>query len=246
MREILHLHFNPTTVAWIGGLQAKLANSSCSKLRERYKSWCSVHLDELALAVATRLAICRRVEERLRHLLSSLTGEVEQSGRLEEVLSNGTCYQLQDEGLAFDICAAVDACFFEWRSLYEVFGLFVRIFSQKMLDKDITEADLLAAVQKAAAAKKMNFPIAWIGMLRENRKLFFHQTAPWLVLEIIERHPLRCGIVVLTKNLTSFEEPDKFVVEEKLIEASIGLRQSIALAREWLENEVVASETEAS
>jgi hypothetical protein len=133
MREILHLDFNPNSVAWIGGLRSRLANSSVPQLRKGYESWASFGLDELALAIATRLAIIRRVEERLRECLTALVYEIDQSAQLETLLTCNCCYQPSAGNLLFDICAAVDSCFFEGRSLYEVLGKLRRLSPGRFL-----------------------------------------------------------------------------------------------------------------
>jgi hypothetical protein len=236
MREVLHLDFEPTSVAWIGQLQTRLANSSSPELRKRYVGWASVGLGELALAIATRIAIANRVEERLQECLAQLSHEVGQSGELDSLLGGNCAFHPRDEQLLFDICAGVDACFFQWRSLYEVLGKFATAFAKEILDTKISESQLVSVVQGAGV------PVDWVSTVRENRKLFFHQTAPWIALEILTREPLRCGLVIMKENLSSFDDDEKFITEAELIEVSNGLRQAVIAVRGWLEAQVVALE----
>lgn len=228
MPEVLHIEFNTTTVAWIGDLQARTANSLSRLVRDRYQSWAAVGLGELALAIATRLAIARRVESQLRESVTRLKDELVQSNNLDEVLAEGYCYRPSDEHLPFDICAAVDACFFEWRSLYEVVGKFATTYCQEILGVTVTELQLIAVVERAGV------PTRWINPLRENRKHFFHQAAPWIGLEVRARRPFECSLVIMKENLSNLDDPTKYVSEAELVEVSNGLRNAVAAVRDWL------------
>jgi hypothetical protein len=236
MREVLHLEFAPSSLAWIGGLQARMVNSSSQQVRERYQAWASVGLGEFALAIATRLAIIRRVEDRLLECRSALVRELSQSGKLETHLASESCYRPSDEGLLFDIYAAVDSCFFEWRSLYEVVRKFVTIFGKEILRKEISEAQVVSVIEQAGIS------ISWIDQLRKDRNHFVHQAAPWIALEITSREPLGCSIVVMKENLATLEDVGKFVTEVELIETSNRLRESVIIVRNWLEAQIMALE----
>jgi len=238
MREVLHLDFNPGSVAWLGSLQSRVANSPSPELRKRYEAWSSAGLGELALAIATRLGIAKRVEERLRESITTLAREVEESGQLDSLIADSSCFRPSDEKVLFDICSGVDACFFEWRSLYEVLGKFAKTFAIEILHTEITEAQLKGAVSGSGV------PIEWMELLRDNRKLFFHQTAPWIALEITSRKPLVLAILVMKENLSSFEDAEKFVTEAELVQASNGLRRAVDVVRDWLAEQVVTLERE--
>ena len=234
MNEVLYLDFAPSSLAWIGGLQARMANSSCQQIRERYQSWTSAGLGEFALSIATRLAIVRRVEDRLLECRSALVRELSRSGELETHLASGSCYRPSDEGLLFDICAAVDSCFFEWRSLYEVVRKFATIFGKEILGTEFSEDQVVSVVEQAGVS------IGWIDQLRKDRNHFVHQAAPWIALEITSREPLECSIVVMKENLATLEDVGKFVTEMELIDTSNRLRESVSAVRNWLEAQLMA------
>jgi len=232
MREVLHLDFNPTSTAWIGGLQSRVAHSSAPQIRERYQSWASVGLGELALAIATRLAMIMQVEVRLRERCSALVREIDESGKVESLLSNRSCYRTNDEGLPFDICAAADCCLVEWRSLYEVMRKFATTFAKKILGTKISDSQIDSVVEQAGV------PIDWIDRLRKNRNLFVHQTAPWIALEVTNREPLECSIVIMKENIATLDDAEKIITEAELIEISNRLRHSVIAVRNWLETQV--------
>jgi hypothetical protein len=171
MSEILQIDFNPSSVAWIGGLQARVVQSPSPRLRERYKSWTTTDLGEIALAIATRLAIIMRVEDRLRNCCSALVREIEESGKLETHLTRNTCYEPSDQGLSFDICAATDSCLFEWKALYEVLAKFATTFGRRILGIRIKGSQIDSIIEQAGV------PAGWISLLRDDRNWFAHQNS---------------------------------------------------------------------
>jgi len=236
MTELLHLDFDPSSIVWIADLQSRVHKSSSPLVRKRYESWATVGLYELTLAIATRLAMVRRVEDHLKESLTRLKDEVAQSDDLDALLEGRLCYRPSDQRILFDVCAGVDSCFFEWRSLYELVGKFARTFVKEMLHRHVTEAQLVEVVNQAGV------PTKWIDALRENRKLFFHQMAPWIALQISARKPLECELVVMKENLHTLDDPARFVLERELIEVSTGLRQSVVAVREWLKRQLESTE----
>lgn len=232
MREVLHLDFNPTTIAWIGGLQARVANSSAPRIRERYKCWAAVGLGELALAIATRLAMIKQVEVLLQDRCSTLIREIAESGKVGSLLSDRSCYRTADEGLPFDICAAADCCLVEWRSLYEVLRKFAATFAKKILGTKIDDSHIDSVVEQAG------IPIDWLDRLRKNRNLFVHQTAPWIALEVTSREPLECSIVIMKKNIADLDDAERIITDAELLEISNRLRHAVVAVRTWLEAQV--------
>lgn len=77
-------------------------------------------------------------------------------------------------------------------------------------------------------------PTGWIDPLREHRKHFFHQTAPWIALEVTARNPLKCNLIIMKENLSSLDDPTTFVSEAELIEVRNGLRHAVVAVREWM------------
>lgn len=240
MKEVLHLEFSPQSVAWIGDLQASVRDSQSAKIQEAYLSWSKVGLGELALDIATRIAIVRRVEMRLQRGFEKLKGEIEESGDLDGLLASESVYRPADESVVFELCADVDSLYFEWRSLYELLGRFAKSFGKEILGAKISEAELREVVRNDG------IPEDWIDSLAENRKLFFHQKAPWIALEIRSRRPLQCSLIVMKANFAEIGGGGSSVGHSELVATSVALTRAIIAVREWLKREVARVESEES
>lgn len=236
--EVIHLDFEPPTIAWIGSLQARVHKSSSVELQRRYSRWAEVGLGELALAVATRLAICVRVRQNLSQLLEKLREEIQDWDRLDEAIETPFCFRPSDQWQLFDTCAAVDSLIFEFRSVYEVLGKFATTFGREILGRQVTEAELLRALRDVGGNTE------WVELIRENRKLFFHETAPWIALQVHQRRPLDCSLLVMKENLSRFDDPAKYLTEAQLAAAVEGLERAVPAVRSWLEKRVDEVESE--
>ncbi len=106
----------------------------------------------------------------------------------------------------------------------------------KILNKRISEKDLLAVLRREG------HDVAWIEAIREGRKLFFHQTAPWIALQINVRHPLECSLLVMKENLHKFDDPEKYVTQQQLVDAIQGLQRAMWAVQQWLEDQIVEAE----
>jgi hypothetical protein len=213
--EVLHLDYCPGTADWVLPLQTRLNESASSVLRTRYADWAKFGFAELGMAVATRFSLTLRVAYRLSELLKSLRDEINDSGQIDELLRGGFVFSPKDHRILYDICVAIDAFYFEYRSSYEVVGRFVTTFCKEILDKTITEKALLDVLREA----KVN--IEWIELLRDNRKLFFHQTAPWIALEIHQHHPLECSLLVMKENIHEFHDPTTYVTQQQITDTVV-------------------------
>jgi len=60
--------------------------------------------------------------------------------------------------------------------------------------------------------------------------------------EIVSREPLRLQIVVMKENLSTLDDPEKFITESELVVASNGLRQAVYAVRDWLGEQLDAVE----
>lgn len=222
----------------MGPLQSRVADSRSRELQRRYARWREAGLGELALAVATRLAVCMRVVQRFGELLDRVKEEVADWGKLDAAIEEQFCFQPADKGLPYEICAAVDALIFELRSLYEVLGKFATTFSTVILGRQVREEELLGALRNAGGNTE------WIGLVRESRKLFFHETAPWIALQVHQRHPFIASLLVMKENISQFDDPSKYVTEGQLREAVEGLGRAIPAVRSWLERNLAEVEAE--
>ena len=235
--EILHLDYRPGTAGLILPLQSLLQKSSAAELRKRYSRWKELGLAELGMAVATRFSLTLRVASRLAELLQQLRNEIEESGKIDELLDEGYVYAPKDSRVLYDLCTAVDAFYFEYRSCYEVVGKFATTFCREMLAKNVTQDELVDVLTAAGVATD------WITSLRENRNLFFHETAPWIALQIHERHPVNCSIVVMKENTEELDDPTTFVTQEQIVATIDGLQAGLWAVHNWLKAQIAACET---
>ncbi len=234
MPEFLHLDFRPASAGWIAQLQTKARNSSSEEVRARYETWAESGLGELALALATKLEVRQRVARRFRELMQRLFEEVEDAEDIGHLLEGGYVFSPTDPGLLYDICDSVDSVLFESRSAFEITGKFVVRFCDVILNRGVTQEDLIRVLNDAG------HDVSWVEELRGNRILFFHETAPWIALEIQEREPLQFQLLVLKENLKDFDDPSKFITQSELSDVWDGYENSMTVIKEWLEAEIDA------
>lgn len=234
--DVLHLDFRPTSAALVLPLQSRLQASSSEILRERYSRWGEVGLGELGMAVSTRFMIAFVVARRLGRLLQDLRDEIAASDKLEELLEGGYVYTPEDSFFLYDLCGAVDAFFFEYRSCYEVIGKFILHFCDHILGRKIAEDDLTQALVEAGSDTH------WIDPLRLNRVLFFHNTAPWIALSVTNRDPLECSLIIMKRNIDSFDNPEDYIVQQEIVETIEGLQTAAWKLRDWLLRQIEQTE----
>ena len=232
MTEFLHLDFRPGSAWWIARLQSRARTSSSDLVRTRYLTWTESGLGELAVALATKLEVRTRVAKRFRELMAKLLDELCEAEDLGYLLDGGFVFTPDDRGILYDICGSVDSVVFESRSAYEITGKFVSRFTEVILDRRIGQEDLMDVLRTAGQ------DVAWIEELRRNRILFFHETTPWIALEIHERDPLKFQLVVMKENLKNFDDRSKFITQSALADMWRGYEESIVAILEWLEKEL--------
>ena len=234
--EVLHLDYRPGTASWALSLQSRLQESESELLRNRYSLWREVGLADLGGGVATRLLLILRVSYRLGQLIKKLRDEIDSSGEIHELLADDFVYSPKDARLFYDICVAVDAFYFELRSCYELVGKFVTTFGEKILGKSISEQEILQVLGEA------NLSTEWVEPLRANRILFFHETAPWIALQIHRREPLECSILVMKDNLQEFDDPDRYITQSQLAESAVEIQRAVWAIRDWLIQQICECE----
>ena len=237
MPEYLHLDFRPRNAGWIAQLQTRARNSSSQKVRARYETWAESGLGQLALSLATKLEVRDRVARRFRDLMQTLLAEVDGAEDLGYLLEGGYVFTPGDSGILYDTCAAVDSVIFESRSAYEMTGKFVTRFCEVILNRRVTQEDLIRVLTDAGQ------DVAWIQELRDSRILFFHNTAPWIALEIHARDPLQFQLVVMKENLENFDDRSKFITQEDLANVWDGYERSMSALKSWLEDQIDAAGT---
>ncbi len=232
MEEILHLNYQPGTAGWIHRLQSRLQSSQSDTLLKRYSRWKEAGLGEQGLAFATRKAIRYRAATLFSKLLKQLRDDIDSSGELDHLLSGGYVYNPKDHRIFYDICVAFDALYFESRSTYEIAGKFILNFGKTILDKKFTEQTIHQVLKESGQ------DVDWIDHIRESRILFFHETAPWIALSIHKRHPLECSLVVMKENLHHFDDPNKFITQQQILDSWKGFENAIPTIFDWLAKEI--------
>lgn len=236
MAEILHLNYNPSPAGWVLRLQTQLQESASVTLKERYSRWKEFGMAELGMAFVTRLALRHRAANLLVKLLNELKDEINESGKLDELLDGGYAYDPEDDRILYDICVALDALYFETRSAYEIVGKFVRTFGKKILDRNFSEKDIKKVL--IDDGQKTD----WIDEVREHRKLFFHETAPWIALSVLKREPPEFSLVIMKENLKEFDNPEKYITQQQLFDSWQGFDRAISTICTWLKEQIILFE----
>jgi hypothetical protein len=200
--QYLHISYIPES-GWILTIMSRLLNSENSRMREAFEKWSDTRLEELGVAITTRMEMLARCIWRLNGHVAELRHElISESSQLEGCLSGGYAFSLKDRKLSYELLLDMASFIFETRSLYEIMVVFLRNLFSVLFERKITEAD----VQSVLAGN--NVDTRWIEELRKNRILFFHRTAPWLAVEIRETS---FDPVLLKKNVITLDNPADFV-----------------------------------
>jgi len=232
MTEILHLNYDPVEAAWIISILTRLRSSVSVTLKERLSKWKEIGLTEIGMAFTTRLELRYRAAFKFSKLLQKLRDEINDSGKLDELLNGGYVYDPEDHRILYDICVAIDALYFESRSAYEIFGRFVRTFAEKILNCKFTEKKIQQVLIDSGQETD------WIEEVREHRKLFFHETAPWIALSILKRQPLKLSLIVMKVNLRNLDDPSKYITQQQLIDSWNAFERAISIICDWLKEQI--------
>lgn len=226
--EYLHIAYLPQSGGWVLPIITEVRGAKSQQLQLLAKSWAKSDLSELGLAVTTKLAMLPHVIETVDQLLSQLCQEAEALNDLQEHIDKGAGFLPIDRELPYRVLAAIDMFIYEFRSTYEIVAKFVRKFSETFLGERLTKDKVTSLLRKAGIDD------AWISDLKNLRVLFFHNTAPWLALEITARSPLRARLLVLRRNVTDLANTDEAITFERLRAIHTGLGASLSKLRQWL------------
>jgi hypothetical protein len=208
-------------------------------LREAFDHWSDTPLKELGFAITTRmhmLSLCiRGLNARVEELRKEMNADVPQ---VDACLSRGYAFTFKDNDLAYHLLLDMDSFIFETRSLYEIVGrflvsLFQLLFNRKMAEDEIQS---LLSIQ--------GIDTRWIGELREARKLFFHETAPWLAVQVA-RGSNRFDPVLLKRQMITFEDPSDLVEFGALREVYEGFVNSVTELHRYIKEQIRLAETRA-
>jgi hypothetical protein len=199
--QYFHISYEPEA-GWVLSVMTRLAKSEDDRLRKAFESWGATPLRELGFAVTTRIQMLglsiRRLNRRVAELRNKLHEDEEQ---LKACLAKGYAFRLSDNHLAYEILLDMDSFIFESRSLYELVGAFLRGLLEIVFQRKITEKQLSSLLSSRGIDTR------WIDVLRETRKLFFHETAPWLAIQV-DSSGKRFNPILLKKSVEKIGKAD--------------------------------------
>lgn len=207
--EYLHINYF-LQENWLRKILTRLNQSSNDVLRRRIEKWGSSPMSEMGLAIATKLTMLPLIVRRVDQQLDRLSEQLDDESMVKECLRKGAVYPVKDKDLPYEILIDIDSFIYELRSTYEIVGKFVCEFFETILDAHVDESKLQYLLNSKG------FDTKWIQELRENRKLFFHETAPWIAVRILSKEPFQFDLVLLKKNAKNFSNPDDYIHFKKL------------------------------
>ena len=225
--EYLHVAYLPQSGGWVLPIIREVQNARSAPLRTLASSWGESDLSELGLAVTTKLAILPYVIQSVDNQIAKLGEEAAAVGTLQEHIDRGAGFMPRDRDLPYKLLGSLDAFIYECRSTYEIVGKFLRRFSEAFLANPLTEQQVASVLRDAGIDDR------WIPDLADQRKLFFHNTAPWLALAITGRSPFRAELLVLRRNVKDLTDTEHVIPFERLRAIYAGLDPSLARLQEW-------------
>jgi len=205
MQDYVFFDFRPR-ITWLYPIWKALNATTSKTLREARSKGDSTALGDCAIAVATKLAILGTVVARFNSDYSKLLKLAEDDAeRIQINRKTGTVWSLVNERLAYELLADIDAFIFEARSTYEILGKFLVTFYKVIFNQVLTEEDLRAILRDGG------LDVEWTTLLRDERILFFHETAPWLALKFDDAKSELHELLIVRGNVKTLDDPESFV-----------------------------------
>jgi hypothetical protein len=173
--------------------------------------------------------VTKRLNASAAEIRQELKSDEEQ---LQWCLSRNGAFRLKKRDLAYQLLTDMDALIFETRSLYEIIGKFLVALFESLFNRKMTESE----VESIPSAKGI-IDTRWIAELRENRKLLFHQTAPWIAMQIDE-HADTLDPALLKKSVTQFNDPNDIVNFAVLRDIYRGFVQSATALHQFIMEQI--------
>jgi hypothetical protein len=202
MRRFFHIDYRPQ-ITWLYPIYNRLNSTKSAALKANHRKWESTELPELSLAVATKLVLLRTVVGRFNSDYQRLLQQIDENQKqIERNIKTGTVWTVPDETLPFQLVADIDAFIFETRSAYEILGKYVTALFQLLFSRRLTEQDLKEVLQRSGLDH------TWTFLLQQERKLFFHNTAPWIAVTVSENG--KYELIILRRNARTLDEPEDY------------------------------------
>jgi hypothetical protein len=235
----LHIDYVPEN-GWVLTIMSRLLYSPDAELRKAFERWSDTPLMELGFAITTRmhmLGLCiRRLNKRVAQLRDELKSDMP---KVEDALARQGAFTPRDKDLPYELLLDMDSFVFETRSLYEILGKFLVELFRTLFGRAVTETDLQSILSGN------NIDTRWIAELRENRKLFFHETAPWVAVEV-KCETMNFDPVLLKRQVITFDDPDSFVSFAQLRDIYDGFVGSVTELHRFIMEQIRLHESKAA
>ena len=142
-----------------------------------------------------------------------------------------TALVLQNDAIGFRVVASLDAFLYEARSSYEMLRKFVTGFTRHILKPRCNEREAERILKQAILDG--GHGVDWVEDLRRDRAAFFHETAPWIAMEITNREPRRYELLVLNENVADLERNPNYVRLEEYRRIWLGLQNCATDMQRW-------------
>ena len=231
--NLLHLAYLPSSAGFALPILSAIRSAKSPLLKARADRWSPGQpLSEYALAVTTKMMVLRATLERLRDHLAELDSELVRRTDLRAHVDEGAGLLTGDRQLPYRVLAGVDAFIYEFRSTYEITGKFVRCFGREILGIELAESRVREIVREAGVSD------AWVTDLQDQRKLFFHDTAPWLALRVESFDPLKVELLVLKQHERNLDDSPNVIPFSRLTAIHSGMLGALQALRTWMIGQV--------
>jgi hypothetical protein len=107
-----------------------------------------------------------------------------------------------------------------------------------LFDRSLTERDLKKLLQDSGLDH------TWAFLLQEERKLFFHNTAPWIAVAVSGRPENRYELIILRRNARTLDEPEDYATLSQYNDIFNGFMSALERLREYIIAEIEKFERE--
>ncbi len=190
-------------------------------------------MGDAAIALSTKIRVVQIAVQRLQKDIRDLDAEFSaRAERIDECIARKPmALPLQNDEIGFCLVASLDAFLYEARSAYEMLSTFVVRFTRHILKQRCNERDAERILKQAMQDSGHSFD--WSEDLRRDRAAFFHETAPWIAMEMTSREPRRYELLVLGENVADLEKNPNYVRLEEYRRILLGLQNCAVDMQRW-------------
>jgi hypothetical protein len=113
-------------------------------------------------------------------------------------------------------------------------------FFKEFLGRALTEQAIQAELQSRGV------DMSWAVELREHRKIFFHQQAPWIAVRVADWEKSEFELVVLSDAQSDPSDPSESFTFRRLSAIYAGMQRSLHELQEWVLAEIDHLESQTS